>query len=205
MLSKIDSLFGHVVEETAQGVVYQADGVLVDGKNLRPCVGCKVKCVQGAQDPCIANLPSTANACCGHGLDVAPVRHSPNGYVALDDGRTFRFSGLVGGVRIRQAVDAALKGEALPDGFTFDEKKAWWTGLTDAQRQYVQDNIERGLGKLVTKVKNGEPPSPLFLTGQAPWWEGLDEKQKNQVQALMGEMLDELVQEALAQDHLKTA
>jgi hypothetical protein len=196
MLFKIDSVFGHVIEETAQGVVYQADGVLVDGNNLRPCGGCKVKCAEGQHDPCIANLPSTLNACCGHGLDVTPVNHNPNGYVALEDGRTFRFSGLVGGERIRQAVDCALSGQDLPEGFTFDEEKMWWAGLTVAQRQYVQDNMLAMLGKLVTEVKNGEPPSPLFLKGEAMWWDGLDDEQKAQVWSRMGDAHNRLVQEA---------
>jgi hypothetical protein len=205
MLFKIDSLFGHVIEETAKGVVYQADGVLVDGKNLRPCVGCKVKCANGEQDPCIKNLPGTLNACCGHGLDVTPVNHNPNGYVSLEDGRTIRFSGLLGGERIRRAVDAALKGETLPEGFTFDENKMWWAGLTDSQRQYVQDNLVHMLAKLVTEVKNGEPPSPLFLKGEAMWYEELDEEQKALVWSRMGAAHDQLVQEALAQGHLKIA
>jgi hypothetical protein len=204
MLFKIDSLFGHVIEETADGVVYQADGVLVDGTNLRPCVGCKVKCSEGSHDPCIANLPGTLNACCGHGLDVTPVHHNPNGYVALEDGRTFRFSGLFGGARIRQAVEAALKGEALPEGFAYDERKAWWTGLTDLQRQYVHDNTARGLATLVTAVTKREP-SPLFLKGEAMWWDGLNEEEKAQVWARTGKMIDALVREALIQANLHIA
>ena len=199
MLFKIDSLFGHVIEETAEGVVYQADGVLVDGNNLRPCVGCKAQCDEGGHDPCIANLPGTLNACCGHGLDVTPVNHNPNGYVALEDGRTFRFSGLVGGTRIRQAVDAALKGEALPEGFTLDEKKMWWAGLTDTQRQYVHDNMGRMLANVVTQVQNGAPPSPRFLSGEVMWYDGLTEEQKMLGWSLMGPAHDALVQEALAQ------
>ncbi len=199
MLFKVDSHFGHVVEETDKGVIYRDDGALVDWQNPRTCFSCKAKCGEGSHDPCIANLPGTRNACCGHGLDVTPVNHNPNGYVALDDGRTFRFSGLVGGERIRQAVDAALKGDTLPEGFVFDENKAWWSGLNDSQRQYVQANMQAGLVRLVTEVLNGQSPSPQVISGEAMWYEGMDEEQKAQVWARTGELMQELVQEALAQ------
>ena len=198
MLFKVDSLFGHVIEETAEGVVYQSDGVLVDGADLRPCVGCNVKCSPGQQDPCIANLPGTLNACCGHGVELTPVSQQWTGYVALEDGRTFRFSGLVGGARIREVVDAVLRGEPLPDGFVFDEDKAWWAGLSAAQRQYVNDNTVAGLARVVTEVKNGEPPSAAFLAGEAPWWDGLTEEEKAQVWDRLGDMMQTLVKEALA-------
>jgi hypothetical protein len=199
MLFKVDSHFGHVVEETDKGVIYRDDGALVDWQNPRPCLGCKAKCGEGSHDPCIANLPGTSNACCGHGLDVTPVNHNANGYVALDDGRTFRFSGLVGGERIRQAVDAALKGDSLPEGFVFDEQKMWWSGLSDTQRQYVQANLHAGLVRLVTEVLNGQSPSPQVISGEAMWYEGLAEEQKAQVWARTGDLMQELVQEALAQ------
>jgi len=197
MLFNVDSLFGHVIEETEKGVVYQADGVLVDGANLRPCVGCKAKCSSGEHDPCIANLPGTLNACCGHGVELTPVSKQWTGYVALEDGRTFRFSGLVGGARIREVVDAVLRGEALPDGFVFDEEKMWWAGLSAAQRQYVHDNSTAGLARVVTEVKNGEPPSAAFLAGEAAWWDGLTEDEKEQVWSRLGDMMKDLVQEAL--------
>jgi hypothetical protein len=199
MLFKVDTLFGHVIEETDKGVVYRASGVLVDFANPRPCLGCNAKCDNGSHDPCIANLPETLNACCGHGLDRTPVSNQWTGYVALDDGRTFRFSGLMGGERIRKAVLAAIKGEALPEGFVFDEDKAWWAGLSEKQRQYVQYNIPAGLVRLVTEVKNGEPVSPRFLAGEAMWWDGLSENEKQLVWARMGEMLDDLVRQSRTQ------
>ncbi len=111
------------------------------------------------------------------------------GYVALEDGRTFRFSGLVGGARIREVVDAVLRGEPLPDGFVFDEDKAWWSGLSETQRQYVHNNITAGLARVVTAVKNGEPPSAAFLAGEAPWWDGLTDEQKEQVWSRLGDMM----------------
>jgi hypothetical protein len=197
MLFKVDTLFGHVIEETDRGVVYQADGALVDGANLRPCVGCNAKCSPGEQDPCIANLPGTLNACCGHGLELTPVSKRTTGYVALEDGRTFRFSGQVGGARIREVVDAVLRGEPLPDGFVFDEDKAWWAGLSENQRRYVHENTTAGLARVVTAVKNGEPPSAAFLAGEAPWWDGLTDEQKEQVWARLGDMMKDLVREAL--------
>jgi hypothetical protein len=197
MLFKVDTLFGHVIEETDHGVVYQADGVLVDAANLRACAGCNVKCSSGQQDPCIANLPGTLNACCGHGLERTPVSKQWTGYVALEDGRTFRFSGLVGGARIREVVDAVLRGEPLPDGFVFDEDKAWWAGLSENQRRYVHENTTAGLARVVTAVKNGEPPSAAFLAGEAMWWDGLTDEQKEQVWARLGDMMQDLVREAL--------
>lgn len=197
MLFKVDSLYGHVIEETETGdVVYRDDRSPVTAETVRACKGCNVKCGSGMHDPCIANLPSTRNACCGHGLDVTPVRKSPNGYVALEDGRTFRFSGLAGGERIRQAVDAALKGEPLPEGFVFDEETAWWAGLSPAQRQYVDDNMQAGLIRVVTEVNGGQSPSPRVISGEAPWWDGLDESLKQAVWARLPALLDELVQEA---------
>lgn len=197
MLFKVDTLFGHVIEETANGVIYRADGVVVDFAQPRPCVGCNIRCDNGAHDPCIANLPGTLNACCGHGLELTPVSKQWTGYVALEDGRTFRFSGLVGGARIREVVDAVLRGEPLPDGFVFDEDKAWWSGLSEEQRQYVHNNITAGLARVVTAVKNGEPPSAAFLAGEAPWWDGLTDEQKEQVWSRLGDMMKDLVREAL--------
>jgi hypothetical protein len=196
MLFKIDSHFGHVIEETANGIVYQVDGSPVDPANPRSCAGCKVRCREGEQDPCIANLPGTSAACCGHGLDVTPVYKSPNGYVALDDGRRMSFSGLVGGERIRAAVEAALRGEELPDGFSFDDTRMWWTGLSDYQRQHVHNHMLEGLARLVTEAKKGEAPSARFLNGEAMWWDGLDEEQKAYVWAHTGEMIAQLVEEA---------
>ncbi len=58
MLFKVDTLFGHVIEETDHGVVYQADGALVDAANLRACAGCKVKCASGEQDPASPICPA---------------------------------------------------------------------------------------------------------------------------------------------------
>ena len=51
MLFKTDTLFGHVIEDTDDGPVYQDDGSKVDGDNPRPCLGCKVKIQHGEQDP----------------------------------------------------------------------------------------------------------------------------------------------------------
>src|SRR5579875_1074104 len=107
MLFKIDTLYGHIIEDTPQGPVYQDDGAPVDPENPRPCLGCKARLTPGSHDPCIANLPGTYQACCGHGLDRAPNSGRPNGYVGLTDGRTIEFSGLCGGAR-RQAASRGL-------------------------------------------------------------------------------------------------
>ena len=145
MLFKTDTLFGHVIEDTDDGPVYQDDGSKVDGDNPRPCLGCKVKIQHGEQDPCIANLPGTLNACCGHGRERTPVSGGLAGYVALRDGRTFRFPGTVGGEAVRAAVDLAIADKELPEGFVFDEEKMWWYGLTDAQVAYVHANTRRAI------------------------------------------------------------
>jgi hypothetical protein len=199
MLFKVDTAFGHVIEDTPEGPVYRDDRSPVDPQNPRPCLGCNVRIARGSHDPCIANLPETLNACCGHGLDKTPVHGNPSGYVALKDGRCFRFSGCVGGERIRAAVDAALKGDDLPEGFVFDKDKAWWEGLTEAQRGYVHQNMTRALAELVTEAKGGEPPSAKFLAGEAMWWDGLDEAQKAHVWGGMKAKIAGLVQEALQQ------
>ncbi|MDZ4832860.1 MAG: hypothetical protein SGJ27_03575 [Candidatus Melainabacteria bacterium] len=197
LLFSPDSEFGHVVENSPLGVIYRDDGTLVDSLNLRPCVGCNVKIARGEQDPCIANLPGTSQACCGHGLALCPRKHTPNGYVGLEDGRTFRFLGTVSGDSIRAAVAAALRGELLPEGFTFDQNRMWWEGLTEAQVAYVRQNMVRGLGELVTEAQGGLPPAEAFLAGQAMWHEGLDQDKKDFVMERLGDKIAELVQEAL--------
>lgn len=199
LLFSPDSEHGHIVENSPLGVIYRDDGTLVDSQNPRSCLGCKVRVNHGEQDPCIANLPGTSQACCGHGLALSPRLQKPNGYVALNDGRTFRFLGTVGGERIRAAVDSALRGEPLPEGFTFDADKMWWEGLTEAQVAYVRQNTVRGLAELVTEAQDGQPPSAAFLAGEAMWFDGLDQAKKDYVLAGMAGKIAELVQEALAQ------
>lgn len=195
MLFEIDSQYGHIVVDSPQGPVYQADGVLVDEKNPRPCAGCNAR-IEGGHDPCIADLPDVYQACCGHGLDRTSGNDRPNGYVAFKNGRCMRFSGLLGGERIRLAVEAVNSGDALPDGFQFDETRAWWEGLTDEQRSYVQQNIPRRLAAQVLKV-TGSPGSQAFQSGEAPWFDGLKDEHKEAVWANLGTMLADLVQESL--------
>lgn len=196
MLFKVDTIYGHVVEDTAEGPIYRDDGSRVDPKNLRPCLGCGVHIQQGTHDPCIAGLPKTSNACCGHGLDRKPVSGNPSGYVALEDGRTFRFSGLVGGTLIRAAVEAAIKDEPLPDGFVYDEDKAWWSGLSEDQRNYVLERIPAGLIQLVREVTTREPPAEV-LSGEKMWWHGLTDAEKETVWGMIPAMQGALVEEAL--------
>lgn len=198
MLFDKDSQYGHVVVKSPEGPRYESDGTLVDPAHPRPCLGCSAHIESGTHDPCIANLPGAYQACCGHGLDKSPVSGLPNGYVAFKDGRCIRFSGLCGGQRIRQAVEAVLAGQPLPDGFQADNERMWWEGLTDAQRAYVHANITGGLARLVRQAKDGGEPSAAFLSGEAMWWDGLTDEQKGYVMNNMRAMLAELVQEALA-------
>ncbi|MDR3616562.1 MAG: hypothetical protein P4L53_23585 [Candidatus Obscuribacterales bacterium] len=197
MLFKVEGQFGHLVEETEGGVIYQSDGSLVDIANPRPCFGCNAKCANGEQDPCIANLPGTLQACCGHGVELSP-RGYLNGYVALADGRTMRFSGLVGGAAIRDAVEKALSGEELPEGFAFEDTRMWWSGLSVRQREYVDARKLAGLTELVELVNDGYA-SPRILTGEAMWYDGLTEEQKDSVRGQMRQMLQNLVNEARSQ------
>jgi hypothetical protein len=160
MLFEIDSQYGHVVRKDGDDrAVYVDDGTPVDPRNPRPCLGCGAKIKEGEHDPCIANLPGTQYACCGHGLDRAPRHGAPNGYVSLQDGRCFRFSGCTPAHLIKAAVHLALAGQALPDGFEYEAKKAWWEGLTEAQKAYVIANIPRELARLVRE--SGCTPNAL--------------------------------------------
>jgi hypothetical protein len=193
-----DTHYGHLVEDTPEGAVYQDDRTLVDDNNPRPCKGCGAHITPGTHDPCIAALPGTSQACCGHGLELTP-RGNLAGYAALNDGRSIRFSGCLRGKGVREAVLALQQGLLLPEGFELQEQRAWWEGLTEQQVQYVRQNIPRGLAALVTELKGGEKPSERFLRGEALWFEELDESQKQLGLSRMGAMLDELVQESRGQ------
>ncbi|MBZ0186579.1 MAG: hypothetical protein K8F91_10055 [Candidatus Obscuribacterales bacterium] len=194
MLFEKDSIYGHVIVDTDSGPIYEDDGSPVDKGNLRACKGCKLKIASGSHDPCIANLPGTYQACCGHGLDRSPVHNNPNGYVGLKDGRTISFSGLLGGQRIKQAVELALSGKPLPEGFEFGQRM-WWEGLSEVQRAYVQERIPADLARLVSELAT---PSQAFLDGTEPWWDGLSPTQKDTVWAALPQALAQLVQESLA-------
>jgi hypothetical protein len=132
---QLDSLYGHLVKETARGDFYLDNNTPVDKRNPRLCKGCGAKVQPGQHDPCIANLPQTRQACCGHGL-AREALDKHTGYVGLNDGRILRFSGLHGPA-IRQLVTDTLAEKPLPDGVEPDEKLSWWAGLTDQQYNFV--------------------------------------------------------------------
>ncbi len=199
LLFEVDTEYGHIVDASPLGPVYRDDGSLVDYANLRPCFGCKVKIEPFGHDPCIAQLPGTIQACCGHGLDKSPRTGIPAGYAALRDGRTIRFSGCEGGERVRQVVESCLAGEPLPEGFNFDADRAWWDGLSDSQCDYVRARIADALLRLVTAVRNGQPVSERYLSGEEMWWDGLSDDEKAGVWNQMPAALAELVAEALEQ------
>lgn len=196
MLYKVDSMFGHVIEETGTGVVYQADGAAVDFACPRACVGCGAHVKNGEQDPCIANLPGTVQACCGHGLERTPEHKNPNGYVGLKDGRTFRFLGTVGGERIRLAVEAALAGQPLPEGFAFDAQRAWWEGLSEPQRAYVHNGMRAGLAEIVREVTGSDTADDDIVSGARMWFDGRSDEEKSAVQKRIPAMIARLVLEA---------
>lgn len=194
LLRKTDTLFGHLIEETASGVVYCDDRSAVDFANPRPCFGCKLRAASGQHDPCIANLAGTKNACCGHGIELSPGGNLA-GYVALDNGRSFRFAGTVGGERIRAAVEAALRNDDLPDGFFMDEQKMWWTGLSESQRDYVHQQTPPSIAAIVQEV-TGKPVCDGFLQGSLPWWEGVSEEHKAEIWARFPAMVEALADAA---------
>ena len=47
---------------------------LVEDSPPRPCPKCKKLPTAEGHDPCIADLPGVANACCGHGVDKPHVQ-----------------------------------------------------------------------------------------------------------------------------------
>lgn len=137
MSDNVDDLYGHIiVRKRRLGWVYRDDGTAVDPANPRPCKRCQLPVQRGCPDPCIAGLPQTRQACCGHGLHLNP-RQDLAGYFALDDGRRVRFSGeKFDGAAVRSMVEGVLMGDPLPEGAVFDEPM-WWRGLTKAQYDYV--------------------------------------------------------------------
>lgn len=199
MLFKTESLFGHIVDDSPSGPVYRDDGTPCDFKNPRSCFGCKLHIEKGTHDPCIANLPGTLNACCGHGLERSPLSGNPAGYVALEDGRTFRFLGTESAARVREVVDGVLNGEPLPDGFVFDNEKMWWSGLSEAQRAWVNAQVPLDLQRLVREVKSGKPMSEAFLRGEAMWWDGLTDDEKATVWSQLPESMATLARRALTE------
>jgi hypothetical protein len=116
----VHQVHGHLIEVDENGQFYRDDKTRVDYNNLRPCAKCKLSIGEDDHDPCIANLPGTATACCGHGLVDSNPKLRPWGYVVLKTGRHIQFQGDVGAERIRQAVDEALSDRPLPDGFAYD-------------------------------------------------------------------------------------
>lgn len=56
------------------------DDSLVSLGESRPCGRCGEYATKAGHDPCIANLPSVMNACCGHGS-------TREAYVQFVDGR----------------------------------------------------------------------------------------------------------------------
>ncbi|MBK9141072.1 MAG: hypothetical protein IPM23_01150 [Candidatus Melainabacteria bacterium] len=200
MLFKRSTLFGHVITEGDDGEpIYEDDGSKVKG-NLRPCFGCKARISSGEHDPCIADLPDTMHACCGHGRDRT-FSGAPSGYVALNDGRCFRFLGTESGEAIRMAVDAARAGEDLPPGFVFDAENMWWKDLTEAQIDFVYANLREGIFHLVRRLSQGRfPPDQYLVDNEMMWFEGIkDEDLKLAVLAEMRGVMEELVAAAKAQ------
>lgn len=76
-----------------------------------PCRACGLRPI-GGHDACIANLPFTLAACCGHAIG--------RGYVYMDDGTVFRFPPGMLGYEIDEAVHAIICEEPLPPGFILD-------------------------------------------------------------------------------------
>lgn len=196
MLFKKDEMFGHIIVDTENGVIYEDDGTSVDFANPRPCKKCGLHIGEGEQDPCIANLPCISAACCGHGL-VSEEERRPHGYVAFNDGRCLRFCGNEGGERIRAVVNSIIAGEAPPIGFEFDAERMWWEGLSEAQCAYVRSHLTEGLAHLVREATDASELDKRIVQGEIMWYTDLSEEQKNFVLARQKGMLVGLVQRAL--------
>jgi len=123
-VSIVHQVHGHLVDVRKEGQFYRDDNARVDYDNLRPCAKCGLCFGKDDHDPCIANLPGTENACCAHGLVESDTRFRPWGYVNLADGRRIEFRDDAGGERIRSAVEAALAGRDLPQGFYYADHVA---------------------------------------------------------------------------------
>jgi hypothetical protein len=124
------------------------------------------------------------------------VHKSPNGYVGLKDGRTFRFLGTVGGERIRGAVEAALAGQTLPEGFTFDAERAWWECLSEPQRAYVHHGMRPGLAEIVRDIVGAQAVDDDIVSGARMWFEGRSDEEKEAVKMRIPAMIERLVLEA---------
>lgn len=196
MVLEVDSLHGYVIEKSEIGPVYRDDGSLVDFENPRPCLGCSRRIGKNEHDPCIANLPGTIHACCGHGLAHSPRSGGPNGYVAFRDGRRIVFLGTVGSEKIRAAVDAFLAGEELPEGFALSDDM-WYVGLTEAQQAYVHQHLRQAIFDLVREVTDGQFPPDEYLTTEIMWNIGVPQEKVQIVWGRFGQLMAELAEQAL--------
>lgn len=107
------------------------------------------------------------------------------------------FSGLCGGERIREAVNAALAGRPLPDGFEFDQTTMWWEGLNEGQRNWAWGQVPSLLLEALREVLPGRPVPPGVQSGDSPWWDGLSENERQLVLARMPAKLVQLARKAL--------
>lgn len=74
---------GHPMYYDTQDWRFVDDNSLVALGESRPCGCCGEYTTPAGHDPCIANLPSVMNACCGHGC-------IEDAYVQFVDGRRLR-------------------------------------------------------------------------------------------------------------------
>jgi hypothetical protein len=79
----VNHAFGHPTYFDGKGVVRYCDNHKpTTWPSERPCPRCGKLPTPEGHDPCIANLPGVAAACCGHGF---------NGYIMFEEGRTIRY------------------------------------------------------------------------------------------------------------------
>jgi hypothetical protein len=177
------------------------------------CSSCGCAPTLDGQDACIANLPATVFACCGHGdagtadypegatyviVDVEnPVKYK-QGYASLLDGRTLRFPGTVGGKRIRAVVEALLDGEELPSDFAWDDKPGWWTGLKNkAQFNWAAHYHKYECARWVVKAGGKYPKNYIRDERNHCWTFGLNDAQVQFVFRYQQEIYAECVRKAL--------
>jgi hypothetical protein len=73
--------FGHkIFSVDGRNYFYADNHQAYEDAEPRACPKCKKMPTEDGHDPCIANLPGVAYACCGHGVDDAYVKF-PDGTV----------------------------------------------------------------------------------------------------------------------------
>ena len=107
----IQGTVGHEIDYWMRYYVDTGEPVPDDPTQRRPCARCGQPPTERGDDPCIANLPGVAYACCGHG---------GVGYVAFGDGRRVGFVNRTGEDIRAMVMRVVIDGTGLPPGWQWD-------------------------------------------------------------------------------------